>query len=86
MEPTINDGDIAILKVVPNVTSGSIALVYVNGYNATLKEVKKYSDGITLIGHNANVYPPHFYSNKEVRELPITIGAVLVEIRRKFSF
>lgn len=86
MEPTINDGDIAIVKAIDDVTSGSIALVYVDGYDATLKRVDKTEQGITLVGINSNVFPPRFYTWKQVKELPVTIGAVLVEIRRKFSF
>ena len=62
--------------------SGDIAIVLVNGEDATCKEVKEAPEGITLIGHNAAVYTPHFYSNNEIESLPIRVLGVVVELRR----
>lgn len=86
MEPTIHDGEIAIVKTANDVPTGSIALVYVNGHSATLKEVRKSKEGLTLVGHNVAVFSPQFFTWKQVKELPVTIGAVLTETRHKFSF
>lgn len=84
MEPTLRDGDIVIVKKQPTVDSGDIAIVLVNGNDATVKEIKESPAGITLIGHNAAIYTPQFYSNKEIQSLPVQIIGKVVEMRRKF--
>lgn len=84
MEPTLRDGDIVIVKKQSTVDSGDIAIVLVNGNDATVKEIKESPAGITLIGHNAAIYTPQFYSNKEIQNLPIQIIGKVVEMRRKF--
>ena len=62
MEPTIMDGDIVIVRRQNYVENGEIAIVLIDGEEATAKEIKESADGITLIGHNTAVYTPHFYS------------------------
>lgn len=84
MEPTLRDGDVVIVKKQPTVDSGDIAIILVNGNDATVKEIKESPSGITLIGHNVAVYTPKFYSNREIEELPIQIIGKVVEMRRKF--
>ncbi len=84
MEPTLRNGDIVIVKRQPTVDSGDIAIVLVNGNDATVKEIKESPAGITLIGHNVAVYTPHFYSNHDIESLPIQIIGKVVEMRRKF--
>lgn len=82
MEPQILDGDIVICKCQSDVESGNIAIVLVNGDEATCKQIKKSPEGVTLIGFNPLVYPPHFYSNKEIEELPVRVIGKVVELRR----
>lgn len=82
MEPQILDNDIVICKCQSDVESGDIAIVLVNGDEATCKQVKKSPEGITLIGFNPVVYPPHFYSNKEIEELPVRVIGRVVESRK----
>lgn len=84
MEPTIMDGDIVIVRRQPCVENGEIAIVLIDGEEATAKEVKENEDGITLIGHNVAVYQPHFYSAREVKELPVQIIGRVVQSIRKF--
>ena len=81
---TLRNGDIVIVKRQPTVDSGDIAIVLVNGNDATVKEIKESPAGITLIGHNVAVYTPHFYSNHDIESLPIQIIGKVVEMRRKF--
>ena len=83
MEPTIHDGDIVIVRQQPRVENGEIGIVTINGETATVKEVKESSQGITLIGHNAAVYTPHFYDREEVESLPLRVIGKAVELRRK---
>lgn len=82
MEPRIEDGEIVIVKQQEDVECGDVAIVLVNGDEATCKQVKKSPDGITLIGFNPVVYPPHFYSNKEIEELPVRVIGRVVESRK----
>lgn len=84
MEPTIMDGDIVIVRRQNYVENGEIAIVLIDGEEATAKEVKESADGITLIGHNAAVYTPHFYSAREVQDLPVQVIGRVVQLVRRF--
>ncbi|WP_428259684.1 LexA family protein [Gallibacter sp. Marseille-QA0791] len=84
MSPAIQDGDLVIIRQQNDVESGDIAVVRINGDEATLKKVQKSADGITLIAYNPAVYEPHFYSNKEIEELPVEIDGKVVEMKRVF--
>lgn len=83
MEPRICEGDVVIVRKQPDVESGDIAIVLVGGSRATVKRVKKTEDGITLIANNVDVYAPHFYTNKEIQELPVQVIGKVVELRGK---
>lgn len=83
MEPRMLDGDVVIVKRQDDVESGDIAIILVNGNEATVKRVKKQTDGITLIATNTSVYEPHFYSNKEIKKLPVQILGKAVELKGK---
>lgn len=84
MLPDLKEGDIVIVREQPDVESGSVAIVLINGDEATVKQVKKSKDGIVLFGYNTAVYEPHFYTNKEIEELPIQIIGKVVESRREW--
>lgn len=83
MEPKMSEGDVVIVKVQPTIESGEIAIVLINGDNATCKKVKKTEEGIMLISLNS-AYEPMFYSNKQIEDLPIRIFGKVVELRAKF--
>lgn len=83
MEPRMLDGDVVIVRRQDDVDSGDVAIVLVNGNEATVKRIKKQEDGITLIATNTCVYEPHFYSNKEIQSLPVQILGKVVELRGK---
>ena len=83
MEPRIWNGDVVIVHKQDDVDSGQIAVVLVNGDDATVKQLKKSSSGITLIGLNPTVYSPHFYTADEVISLPVRILGLVVEVRGK---
>ena len=83
MEPKISDGDVVIVRRQPDVDSGDIAVVLVNGDDATVKKVKKSPQGVTLIPSNP-AYEPMYYSNKEIESLPVQILGRVVELRAKF--
>lgn len=85
MYPTLQDGDIVAVKPQKYVGSNSqIALVKINGDEATLKRVEMRDDGILLIGDNISVYQPHFFSAEQVNSLPVSIEGVVVTMIRHF--
>lgn len=83
MWPDYLTGDVVIIRKTPCCESGEDCVVYVNGYDATLKQVKLGEDGsLSIIPRNPS-YPPRTYTPDEVRDLPISIAGVVVELRRK---
>lgn len=82
MEPRIKDGDLIICKKQNDVDSGEIAAVLVNGNEATVKNIKKTSNGIWLIPNNP-MYESKFYSNADIISYPITILGKVIELRGK---
>ena len=78
------EGDIVIVRKQPDIESGEIAVVLVNGSDGTVKKVIKSDNGIMLVPLNSNCdYEPHFYSNEEIQTLPVTIAGKVVEVRGK---
>jgi repressor LexA len=85
MYPVYLDGDIVIVRKQNTCLTGDDCVVYVNGYDATLKRVKLHDDGsIEIIPLNVN-YPPRTFTREEAENMPITIGGVVVELRRKIK-
>lgn len=81
MEPKLVEGDVVIVRKQSTVDNGDIAIVLVNGNEATCKQVNRTPAGITLIGFNVAVYAPHFYTNQQIEDLPVTIVGKVVESR-----
>ena len=83
MIPRMQSGDVVIVRHQPIVDSGDVAIVCVNGEEATCKQVQINPDGMSLISFNP-AYKPMFFSKKEVIEKPVTILGKVVELRAKF--
>lgn len=83
MSPRMEPGDVVIVRKQPDVESGEIAIVAVNGDEATCKRIKKYRDGIELIPINP-AFPVRFFTYEEVEKNPVTILGKVVELRAKF--
>ena len=83
MEPRIKEGDVVIVREQPEVESGDVAIVLVNGDSATCKKVVINDGGLTLIPFNPT-YEPQFYSADQVANLPVRIIGKVVELRGKF--
>lgn len=83
MAPRIQSGDIVIVRKQETAESGDICVIMVNGFDATLKQIKRDYNGISLVPFNPD-YKPMFYSNKDIEELPIKIIGKVVELRGKF--
>ena len=84
MEPQFFEGDVVIVRQQSDVDDNDIAIVLVNGDEATVKQIKKSDAGITLIGFNVSVYPPHFYSNNDIETLPVSIIGKVIQVRRDY--
>ena len=83
MEPKMSEGDVVIVRLQDDCENGDIAVVLINGGDATCKKIKKMPEGIMLISTNPD-YEPMFYSNKQIEELPIRLIGKVVELRSKF--
>ena len=84
MEPTIHDGDTLIIRKQEQVENGEIAVVLVNGDEATVKEIHEDAAGLTLVGHNVAVYKPTLYTPRQIEELPVRIIGRVVQSRHDF--
>ena len=83
MEPRMKEGDVVIVRKQPDADTGDIAIVLVNGDEATIKKIKKQNDGISLIPSNPK-YDIMFYTNSEIETKPVNIIGKVVELRAKF--
>lgn len=83
MQPRMYENDVVIVRKQSDVDNGDIAIVLVNGADATIKKILKTLKGITLQPLNFN-YSPVFYSKKDIERLPVTILGKVVELRAKY--
>ena len=83
MEPRMRQGDVVIVKKQTVVDNGDIAVVLVNGNDATVKKFFKYDSGINLISFNPN-YEPFTFTPEQVNTLPVQVIGKVVELRAKF--
>ena len=83
MLPRMADGDVVIIRIQEDCDSGDIAVVIVNGDQATCKKIKKTPEGVMLIPLNP-AFETMFYSNDEIEKLPVRILGKVVELRAKF--
>lgn len=81
MSPRIMPGDIAIVRVQRTFQSGDTCIVQINGNEATMKQVYKNYNGITLVALNPSVFAPRFFTAEEVQKIPVQIIGVVIEIR-----
>lgn len=82
MEPDIKDGSIVIVRQQSYIDDGHVAIVIVNGDEATCKRIRKTPDGILLISNNS-AFKPMFYTNQQIDDLPIRIIGQVEECRTK---
>ncbi len=83
MEPRITEGDVVIVRKQSIVENGELAVVLVNGNDATVKKFYKNENGVTLLSTNPS-YDPFYYSKEDVEKLPIKVIGKVVELRAKF--
>lgn len=83
MEPRFREGDVIIVRQQETVENGEIAVVMVNGEDATVKRFFRSDAGITLTGTNP-AFSPLTYTPDQVETLPVRIIGKVVELRAKF--
>ena len=73
----IFDGDLIYVKSVTDVNSGEIAIILINGDEATVKRVIKKEHLLILEASNSN-YENRYFNEEEIKTLPVQIiGKVL---------
>lgn len=82
MEPRMFEDDIVIVKRTPQVENGQIAVVLVNGDEATVKKFYKEENGVVLRALNPS-FPALMYTPEQCASLPLTVIGRVVEVRGK---
>ena len=82
MLPMFQDDDIIIVRLQNEADSGSIVVAEEGGDKSTVKRLKIQDNGILLIAENPE-FDSIFYTNEQVKKLPVTIFGVAVELRRE---
>ncbi|MBQ7875579.1 MAG: helix-turn-helix domain-containing protein [Oscillospiraceae bacterium] len=83
MEPRMYEGDVVIVRVQDTVEHGEVAVVMVDGSEATVKKIQFQKNGILLQPFNPS-YEPLFYSNSDIENIPVRIFGKVVECRQKY--
>ena len=83
MAPRIVEGDVVIVHRQEYADNGDIAIIMVENNDATCKKIKKSDNGLLMIPLN-HEYEPIFYTDEEIRDLPVKIIGKVVELRGKF--
>lgn len=83
MQPVLFVDDVVIVRKQATAETGDIAVILIDGDAATVKKIHRNHGGVMLIGYNAAIYEPHFYTNDEIESLPVQILGKVIELRRK---
>lgn len=78
----INEGDQILVRAQPEVENGEIAVVLVNGDEATVKSFRQEGDLIILTPRSTNpVHQPQVY---DLKKTPVRVLGKVIECRRVF--
>lgn len=81
MNKEFKEDDIVIIEKDSIVENGEIGVVLINGYNATLKQIKYVNDSIVLFPLSDNpAHDPQIYDDKD----EVTIIGKVIGMHRKF--
>lgn len=83
MMPRFTEGDVVIVRKQEDVDNGDIAIMLVNGDEATIKKIQKFDGGINLIPSNP-AYDVITYTDDDIATLPVRCLGKVVELRAKF--
>ena len=82
MLPEYQDRDVVIFRRTQECETGDDCAVRINGSDATFKRVRLLDSGMVLQPLNP-AYSPLMYTADQVRDLPVEIIGVGVELRRR---
>jgi repressor LexA len=83
MLPVFQDNDIIIVRRQGSADDNSIVIAVEGNVKSTLKRLKIQDNGILLIAENPE-FDSIFYTNEQVKKLPVRIFGVVAELRREF--
>lgn len=83
MEPKFSEGDVVVIRKQEQVDNGQIAVVMVDGDEATVKKFFRTDAGIMLVGLNPS-FSPLTYTPEQAEQLPVRVIGRVVELRAKF--
>ena len=83
MKPRFSVGDIVIVKRQTTVEDGDYVVVCIDDGRNMIRQFYRSNFGVKFIPMNPS-YDPEFYTNKEVKSLPVRIIGKVVELRAKF--
>lgn len=83
MLPVLLPDDVVIVKREDDVESGAVAVVSVDGADATCKKIVKPEGGGVILQPLNPDYAPLFFSDEEIATLPVRILGRVVEVRRR---
>lgn len=78
----INEGDYVVVRSQDIVENGEIAIVLVNGDEATVKKFARNGDTIVLTPQSYN--PKHQVQIYNIKDVPIRVIGKVMETRHKF--
>lgn len=82
MYPSFQDNDLILVRLQSSADDNSVVVATEGGVKSTLKRLKIQDNGILLIAESPE-YDSIFYTNDQVRKLPVTIFGVVAELRRE---
>lgn len=78
----LNDGDQILVREQPEVENGQLAVVMVNGDEATVKYFRQEGNLVILTPKSFNpVYQPQIY---DLKHIPVRVAGLVVECRKTF--
>jgi repressor LexA len=83
MSPDIKEGDIALIHMQEDCESGDIAIILINGDEATVKKVIKNENSLILQPLNPT-YEIKTFNKKDIKEKPVRIIGIVKRIIRIF--
>lgn len=83
MNPRFVDGDVVIVRKQNDADTGDIAIILINGEDATIKRIQKFEGGMNLIPTNP-AFDILTFTKEQIKDLPVVIIGKVVELRGKF--
>lgn len=82
MYPEYREGDVVIIRAQETAETGDDVVAYIGGTDATFKRLMLMRDGLRLCPINPQ-YPTRTFTGREVESLPVTVGGIAIELRRR---